>query len=263
MRSFIVSLILLSCASYKSSGEFILKENISYGEHERHKGDFYQSKNDNASLVIIVHGGGWKARDKSDMRLIAESLATNGFHVFNINYRLAPEYKHPAPIEDLDQAIQFAFKNFEFKGTKVGLWGYSAGAHISLLHALQNENIAAVVSGGAPYDLSWYEHSPYIVPYLGFDREGHIQEYLEASPIHYLHEKAPPMFLYHGIEDDLVEHAQMRVFYTRAKLKSLEVKTYDVSFWGHVKTFVFASKPVELGVKFLKEKLNSQPVVFN
>lgn len=256
MRSLIVSLVLLSCASYKSAGKYSVKKDVAYGEHERHKADLYLSKNPDAPMVVIVHGGGWKGRDKADMRLIAESLASNGMHVFNINYRLAPEYKHPAPVEDLGLAVDFVFKNYKFSGDKIGLWGYSAGSHISVLYGLQNDNIAAMVSGGGPYDLSWYEHSPYIVPYLGFDREGNIQKYLEASPIYYLHEKAPPMFLYHGIKDDLVEHAQMRVFKTRAQLKNLEVRSHDVKFWGHVNTFVFASKPVELGVKFLKEKLS-------
>ena len=237
----------MACASYKSDGKFSLTKDVPYGDHERHRGDLYQSKDKNAPMVIIVHGGGWSGRSKDDMRLIAESLATNGFHVFNINYRLAPKHKHPAPIEDLGLAIDFVSKNYEFKGDKVGLWGYSAGGHITMLHALQNNNVAAIVAGGTPYDLSWYAHSPYIVPYLGFDLEGNIQKYKEASPVHYLHEGAPPMFLYHAIKDELVEHAQMRSFYALAKLKNIDVKNNINLYFGY-KT----NKDIEVKKKLIK-----------
>ena len=244
---------LISCASFKSDQKYTVKGDISYGTHERHVGDFYQSNVMDAPLVVVVHGGGWRGRDKGDTKLIAESLASHGFNVFNINYRLAPEYKHPAPIGDLELAIKFCKEKFQF--SKLALWGYSAGAHISLMYGLRHDDVAAIVSGGAPYDLSWYEHSPYIVPYLGYDREGRVRDYLNASPVTYLHKDAPPMFLYHSIADDLVEHAQMRVFYTKGELLGLKIETYDVKFWSHINTFVFAKGPVVKGIKFLKSKL--------
>lgn len=253
MKILSIFFFLISCASYKSNQKYSVKRDIAYGDHERHIGDFYKSQDSQAPLIIVVHGGGWRGRDKDDTKLIAESLASHGFNVFNINYRLAPEHKHPAPIDDLELAINFS-KN-EFKFSKIGLWGYSAGAHISLMYALRHDDISAIVSGGAPYDLSWYEHSPYIVPYLGYDRKGRVKDYLKASPVTYLHDKAPPMFLYHSIADDLVEHAQMRVFYTKGELLGLEVETYDVKFWGHINTFVFAKAPVVKGIKFLKSRL--------
>lgn len=61
-------------------------------------------------MIITVHGGGGDSRDNSDFTSIAESLASNGYNVFNINYRLAPKNVHPAPIDDLNLAIKFLNK---------------------------------------------------------------------------------------------------------------------------------------------------------
>ena len=48
--------------------------------------------------VVVVHGGGWYTGDKSDADVVNASrvLADAGYVVFNINYRLAPEFPFPA-----------------------------------------------------------------------------------------------------------------------------------------------------------------------
>ena len=63
--------------------------------------------------VILVHGGGWNAGDKSGgpqkgyMAPMHEPLQRAGFAWFSINYRLTPKHPYPACIEDVETAIRW------------------------------------------------------------------------------------------------------------------------------------------------------------
>ena len=50
-----------------------------------------------------LHGGSWAHGDKSevDWRSICQWLAYNGYVGVSVNYRLAPQYPHPVPVEDV------------------------------------------------------------------------------------------------------------------------------------------------------------------
>jgi len=260
IKAILTSLILSSCASYKSTHEYVVRKDVSYGENERQVGDLYLAKNKDAPLVLTVHGGSWSSRSHKDMNNLAESLASHGYNVFNISYRFAPEHHYPAQIDDLAKAIDFiktSFKdsmNFE----KIGLWGYSAGAQITLMHALKKDTgISAVVAGGGPYDFTWWPGSPLITPYMGYGRDENIQGWLDASPITHLHKDAPSLFLYHGKEDELVGYGQMTSLDARAKLLGIDIETYVVEFWGHAFTFVFSKEALKRGILFLNDRLKS------
>ena len=249
---------LVSCASFKSNKTYNITNNIKYGPHPRHVGDFYRSTRKNAPLIVTVHGGGWDSRDRTDMESIVLSLASHGYNVFNINYRLAPEFKHPAPIEDLTLAIEFMKKKYGhiYDTKKIALWGYSAGTQIVMLYGLKKENqVSAIVGGGGPYDFTWWPESPIITPYMGHKRDDNIQAWLDASPITHLTKDAPPIFLYHGIEDELVEYQQMTYFDGKAKLLGVDIETHGVDFWGHANTFLFSDESVRKGILFLNKRL--------
>lgn len=261
IKTTLIALILSSCASYKSHNKFTVKEDISYGQHERQVGDLYLSQKKDAPIIFTVHGGSWSSRSHKDMTTLSESLASHGYNVFNISYRYAPEFHHPAQIEDLALAIEFIKKTYQdIDFERIGFWGYSAGAQITLMHALKkNTGIKAVVAGGGPYDFTWWPGSPLITPYMGYGRDENIQGWLDASPISHLHKEAPSLFLYHGKEDDLVGYGQMTAFDARAKLLGIDIETYLVDFWGHAFTFVFSKEALKRGITFLNERLQLKP----
>ena len=119
----------------------------------------------------------------------------------------------------------------------------------------KDENIQALVNGGSPYDLSFWPWSPIVTPYMGYKMEENPKGWEEASPYNYLHKDAPAIFLYHGIQDDLVEHSQSGKFYIKAKELGVDIDIHHVEYWGHINTFLFAKEPIVKGIKFLKQKL--------
>ena len=52
-------------------------------------------------VVMYVHGGYWKAGDKSQKGHLPEFFCRRGFVFVTLNYRLAPAVKHPVLIQDV------------------------------------------------------------------------------------------------------------------------------------------------------------------
>ncbi len=260
MKYFFVLLFLVSCASHKGHVPFTTETGLFYTDAKdvRQSCEVYvPTKGEKLPGVVLVHGGGWDSRDYSDNRSIGESLASHGYTVININYRFPPKNLHPAPIEDLASALAWFKKNaarFKLDPERIGLWGYSAGGHITALYALQKigtpDAVQAVVSGGAPYDLTWYSHSPIIGPYIGDRRDKKLNEYFEASPAYHVKKGAPPFFLYHAVNDKLVESAQATSFEAKLNREGNFVKRHKVPFWGHAFAFILSDEAVKKGIKF-------------
>src|SRR5262245_13578363 len=111
--------------------------------------------------VILVHGGGWVAGDKTAafIRPLFEPLDRTGFAWFTIDYRLAPKYPYPAPVEDVERAIAFVkqhAREYRVDPRRIALMGESAGGHLVNLVGARNRppaDVAAVVSFYGPFDL--------------------------------------------------------------------------------------------------------------
>lgn len=84
--------------------------------------------------VIWVHGGGWKNGSKD--RPKAAWLATEGFVVASVEYRLTDVAGWPAQIDDPTAAILWLRENATDLGIdpeNIGVWGSSAGGHLAAL----------------------------------------------------------------------------------------------------------------------------------
>ncbi|MGL5125257.1 MAG: alpha/beta hydrolase fold domain-containing protein, partial [Fusobacteriaceae bacterium] len=88
-------------------------------------------------VIITIHGGAFFGGDKYDGQLnpMLEALK-EGFSVVSINYRLSPEDRWPAQIDDVMASIDFIIANadkYSLDVSKIILWGGSAGGHLSAL----------------------------------------------------------------------------------------------------------------------------------
>ena len=82
-------------------------DNIVYGHDDREmqRLDVYrpkQAQGEDLPVIISVHGGAWMYGDKERYQYYCMSLAQRGFAVVNFTYRLAPESKFPAQLEDVN-----------------------------------------------------------------------------------------------------------------------------------------------------------------
>lgn len=123
-------------AGYKTPENIIRFDDILYGDDEKWQVlDVYRPRNTQGCLPVIVsvHGGAWVYGDKERYQYYCMELAGNGFAVVNFSYRLAPEYKFPAPVEDTALVFQWIKDNrdkYGFDVDNIFAVGDSAGANI-------------------------------------------------------------------------------------------------------------------------------------
>ncbi|MEL7370029.1 MAG: alpha/beta hydrolase [Myxococcota bacterium] len=86
-------------------------------------------------VMVYIHGGGFRILSKDTHWMFGYGFAQRGWLVFNINYRLAPEHRFPAAVEDAAAALEWVVANASTYGADVGrlaLAGESAGANLAL-----------------------------------------------------------------------------------------------------------------------------------
>lgn len=107
--------------------------------------------------VISIHGGGWFYGSKELYSHYCMRLAQRGFAVVNFNYRLAPENKYPAPLEDICNVLRWMQTNAEeycIDRNNVFMVGDSAGGQLAfqILTMLTNPKYAALFGFAVPED---------------------------------------------------------------------------------------------------------------
>jgi acetyl esterase/lipase len=97
-------------------------------------------------VAMYVHGGGMTAGDKSDLNpVFLDALASAGYAVASVNYRLAPQFKFPAQIEDVTCAIRYLrakAPRYGLNGSEIFAFGTSVGGQLVALAALSGPHSA-------------------------------------------------------------------------------------------------------------------------
>lgn len=93
-----------------------------------------KEKSTGASIVICPGGGYGFLATEHEGKQVAEWLNSIGVAGVVLKYRIAPKYKHPAPLEDAQRAIRtvrFKAKEWGLDPKRVGIIGFSAGGHLA------------------------------------------------------------------------------------------------------------------------------------
>lgn len=104
---------------------------ISYGDSEGQRLDVFPGKSPNAPVFIFIHGGYFRALDKSQYRFIAPRLRRLGFTTVLVNYDLAPKVSVSEIFNQVQKAIHWiAQHSNDWQGDpeKLYLCGHSVGA---------------------------------------------------------------------------------------------------------------------------------------
>jgi acetyl esterase/lipase len=116
----------------------------SLDSRELHLDAYYKKGKKPQPAVILIHGGGWKSGNKSQMKIFAQEIASKGYSCFSIEYRLSPVAQYPAAIFDVKNAIKYIkanAKKFNVNPDKVAVLGCSSGGQMAALIGTTNNNL--------------------------------------------------------------------------------------------------------------------------
>jgi acetyl esterase/lipase len=188
-------------------------------------------------LVIYVHGGGWmggtarNAAAYANFPAVLADLASRGYVVASLNYRLGGEAKWPAATEDVDAAIRWLkahAADYGIDKSRVAIWGGSAGGQLAALAATdctpsdgktESDCVQAAAIWYGLFDIAAQGAPAY------FGANGP-----KASAVTYLDAKDPPFLLIHGTDDKTVPVLQSRGMI--ARLKALGIKSDFIELPG-------------------------------
>jgi quinoprotein glucose dehydrogenase len=95
----------------------------------------YPARNPNGTSVIICPGGGYGALAMDhEGKQFAQWFNSLGVTAFVLKYRLGPRYRHPAMLNDAQQAIRMVRERgarMNLATDRVGIMGFSAGGHLA------------------------------------------------------------------------------------------------------------------------------------
>lgn len=219
---------------------------------------FYPEKTDGpAPVVLQIHGGAWSSHNKqavdyySDIKPLIEA----GFLVASIDYRLAPQFKYPAQLEDTKAAVRFLrahSEDYDIDPDRIAAMGRSAGGHLASLLGLTSgsaeleghggnqdtsSRVAAVIDLYGPADLGFADTGKaiameLITPTFGTSDRG-AEILRRASPVYQVSPDDPPFLIIQGEKDTVVPPYQSRELFQRLQAAGVYTQLVMVKNAGH------------------------------
>jgi acetyl esterase/lipase len=196
-------------------GAKLLIKNQSFDPERKVKLDIWAPKTATSKpmpVIVFFYGGSWNSGSKDFYGFAGRALAEQGYIVVLPDYRLFPEVRFPAFLEDGAAAVAWVHDNIGRVGgdpDRIFLSGHSAGAYNAVMLALDRQwlgrqgkrtNIVkAVAALAGPYD------------FFPFDSESTINAFGKANdpkmtqPVHFADNAAPPLWLATGDVDTTVK----------------------------------------------------------
>jgi acetyl esterase/lipase len=192
-------------------GDFERDANRAYGADERQRLDVYTPPGASGRPIIVFwYGGSWEKGRKSQYRFVGAALAEAGFVTVIPDYRLYPEVKFPAFVDDGAAALAWVVSNAAAIGgdaQRIYLAGHSAGAQLAGLlaydsarlekHGLARDTVKGFIGLSGPYALNPDTaklHAIFGKPY----------QLADWQPTQHVKPGAPPALLLHGEADRVV-----------------------------------------------------------
>jgi acetyl esterase/lipase len=209
--------------------------------------DVYQPREpaEGRPVLLQIHGGAWVIGNKDQQGIpLMLQMARRGWVCVAINYPLSPVAHWPAHIVAVKRAVAWIRDHIgEYGGDPsfLAVTGGSAGGHLAALLALtQNDatlqpgfaeadtSVQACVPNYGVYDFAATSGSPASKSRLHGLIAGRVfpadrgpaeflDDYIAASPLDRITDKAPPFFVIHGERDSLVPVAEAREFVRRLR----------------------------------------------
>lgn len=229
---------------------------------------YFKPKNlkagDKAPWMLFTHGGGWRGGNKYNvLRSVfsgtLEQLTENGVACFAIRYRLTRNHITAFDsVVDCKDAARFLLKNaatYNLDSERYGVWGGSAGGHLSLMTALGKDEdflgeptlseIGLNFKCVASYFPLTSLVNPDVLTGSKFEDPEVLRHVLDGlfsekpelarllSPVEYLSETSPPILLLHGEDDPILSIKNSTHMMDVAKEKGANVELLNVKNAKH------------------------------
>ena len=246
-----------------------------YGAHPRHRLDVYLPARTEGPkpVLVFLYGGAWNDGDKSIYGFAGAALASRGFVTVIPDYRLYPEVRYPAFLQDNAAAVRWAREHAaEFGGDpqRIVLMGHSAGAYNAAMLALDPRwlretgvppgAVKAWAGLAGPYD------------FLPLDDEATIRTFggtadlPSTQPVNFVSADDPPAFLATGAADERVAVRHTRTLASRLGAVGAEAQTRVYPDVGHVGLVLALAAPfrgrapvLAEATAFLRSRSAAQP----
>lgn len=233
--------------------------------------------------VIYLFGSGWGHWSGGRFGCFSATVqaAHRGYVAVAVDYRQTseridgkPKYQFPLQVHDVKASVRWLranAKRYRIDVNHIAAVGFSSGGHLALMLALTKptdglegnlgnpafaSNVQAVVNCAGPTDLSQDVPNPEsrkaISEFIGEPFGSGSKRYIQASPINYVTDNAPPILTIHGTEDDEVPFSQAELLDSRMKQMGAKHVLVAKQNLGHID---FSKEPEVLDFldKWLKE----------
>ena len=162
---------------------------LKYGPHPRQRIDLVDAGM-HSPLLVFLHGGFWRAFDKSAFTFIAPPFVDHGISVAVVDYALCPEVTVREVCDQVATAVAYLREvapNHSFDAERTVLAGHSVGAHMAVwlggvdwtTRGLTSQPYHGVVAISGIYDLVPVSRS-----FLNADLKLSEEEAWALSPLH-------------------------------------------------------------------------------
>ena len=256
-----------------------------------HTLDIYIPKEAKDSYPVVIHtyGSAWSmnnSKGSADLNTICAAYVKAGYAVVTPNHRSASDAIYPAALHDIKAVVRFVRGNaakYKFDTNFVAVSGFSSGGHLSSLTATtcglkegksgsvtvdlvgnlgEFTSFSSCVDGAVlwspPTDI--YTMNPinnfmgsgtYEGAFIGAEREGNKDKWMVASSPYYASDDDPPVIMFHGTSDNIVNIEQSQELYDSLKNHNVVTEFVKVSGGSHGDNKMYADENLNKAVAFL------------
>lgn len=225
---------------------------IAYGDLQRQTLDIYvppMQPTGKLPVVVFWYGGAWIDGSKNDYRFVGAAFAELGYVTVVPDYRLYPDVRFPAFIDDGALAVKWVHEHAAEHGgdpSRIVLIGHSAGAHLAAMLALNRSylnkagvdpaSIAGLVGISGPYDLD--PTAPDLAPIFPAPATA-----ADWQVLRFALAGAPPALLLYGDRDDVVPRSAIDGLEAALRKVGSDVETRIYEGADHRDTLAAISVP--------------------